>query len=140
MSEYTAEEYQKVCEAFRNMDTRTALDIYGDDSWKHFFSLPIDVAVKKYLDYIYAPDPKVGECWKRRMDNGRMCVISEVKDDFVYFYSCDNGRRNAYAKREFIKYFTITKYKSKYVDYFIKELKEINEKSGDDNECVYHGN
>lgn len=123
MKEYTAEEYRYVLNKIYNMNSEEREKAFGKDEFvadyvEHCSAQEI---IEKYQAYVNTP--KAGEYWKAT--DGRMMIVRYIKDNLVYYYYCSDGLSSFMSIRAFVKNFTRTEYKSKYLEVLIEEMKEV---------------
>ena len=121
---YTAEEYREVLKAIGDM---------GGEERKKVFGVSVLVAtyvkefsaselIEKYRAYVNTP--KTGEYWKRK-ETGEMVVVRRVEKDKVFTYYCDGGVSYQNSLSYFTDTFTRTERKSRYLEDFLEEMKEV---------------
>lgn len=121
---YTAEEYRKVLMLIYDMDTEEREKVFGVSKFipGYIEEFSVSELIEKY--HAYKNAPKAGEYWKRK-DDGEMVVVRYIKDSMVIVYYCNGGFGCSHSLTYFTDYFTKTKYKSKYIEDFLKEMKEM---------------
>lgn len=125
MSEtYTAEEYRDVLNGILDMDVIEREKAFGvsKPALKYVTDCPALEIIEKYRAYKTAP--KVGEYWKGK-ENGVMVVVRYVEENVVHIYCCDGGYGNYFSYKYFVGNFTRTEHKSKYLESFLSEMKEV---------------
>lgn len=120
---YTAEEYREVLNKIYGMDSEKREKAFGKDEFvadyvEHYSAQKI---IEKYRAYVNTP--KVGEYWKRKV-NDEMVVVRRTEKGMVYVYHCDSST-NVFTLKDFAINFTRTAYKSKYLEVFLEEMKEV---------------
>lgn len=128
MSEnYTAEEYREVLKAISDMndaeERKKVFGVYMIFLSSYIRDFSASELIEKYRAYVNTP--KVGEYWKRKR-NGEMVAVRRVEENMAYVYYRD-GSTNILTFTYLLDNFTRTEYKSKYLEAFIEEMKEINE-------------
>lgn len=123
MDEYTAEEYREVLSAIQDMDSVEREKAFGlyETVCTYVKGFSASELIEKYR--AYNDLPKVGEYWKRKDNNG-MVVVRHVEKDVVSIYYLDGGT-NSHSLKYFINTFTRTEHKSKYLEVFLEEMKEV---------------
>lgn len=128
MSEnYTAEEYREVLKAISDMndaeERKKVFGVYMIFLSSYIRDFSASELIEKYRAYVNTP--KVGEYWKRKR-NDEMVAVRRVEENMAYVYYRD-GSTNILTFTYLLDNFTRTEYKSKYLEAFIEEMKEINE-------------
>ena len=126
MSEYTPEKYREVLISIYGMDSTEQEKAFGVDEsiYGYLKDFPPNELIEKYMAYKKAP--KIGEYWGRKED-GQMVVVRYIKSGVVFYYYCSDGVSDYASTCNFVKTFTRTKCKSKYLKDFIEEMKDMNE-------------
>lgn len=121
---HTAEEYREVLKAIYDMDSVEREKAFGVDESVHEYLKDFSTTelIKKYRAYKNAPN--TGEYWKNDEDGG-MVVVRYVERGMVRYYRCNNGTSNCLSIGYFIENFTKTEYRSKYLEAFLEEMKEV---------------
>lgn len=123
MSEYTTEEYREVLKAIYDMDSVERETAFGSDGtvYEYLKNFSATELIEKYRAYYNTP--KTGEYWKNNRD-GRIIVVLRVEENMVYVYYRD-GSTNGITLKYFVGNFTKTEHKSKYLESFLSEMKEV---------------
>lgn len=125
MKEYTAEEYREVLNKIRDMPSYVREAVFGKNrnTLDYIFYDSAQEIIEKYRVYKDSPSPKTGEYWKRKDNNG-MVVVRHVEKDAVSIYYLDGGT-NRHSLKYFTNTFARTEHKSKYLEAFLEEMKEV---------------
>lgn len=120
---YTAEEYRDVLNRILDMGEIEREKAFGvsKPALKYVTDCPALEIIEKYRAYKTAP--KVGEYWKKKED-GEMVVVRRVKTNMVFIYYCDGGY-GSHLLQYFVDNFVRTEHKSKYLEAFLSEMKEV---------------
>ena len=121
---YTAEEYRNVLKGILDMDMFEREEAFGTKkpALKYAIDYPASEIIEKYNVYINMP--RTGEYWKHNVD-GEMVVVRYVDKNTVRVYYCDGGYNNSFSYKYFVGSFAKTEYKSKYLEDFLNEMKEV---------------
>lgn len=120
---YTVEEYRKALSEIYNMGSTEREKAFGVDEsiYEYLKNFSATELMEKYR--IYKNAPKIGEYWKRKDNNG-MVVVRHVEKDVVSIYYLDGGT-NSHSLKYFTNTFARTERKSKYLEAFLEEMKEV---------------
>lgn len=123
MSEYTAEEYREVLNAIYDMNSVERKNIFGVSMLVGGYAKEFSVSelIEKYRAYV---TPKVGEYWKSNSERN-MVIVRYIKDGFVYYYYCSDGLSSYMQFDVFVKNFTKTECKSRYLHLLLEEMEEV---------------
>ena len=123
MSEYTAEEYREVLNKIRDMSPCIRESVFGKDrtTLDYIFYDSAQEIIEKYRAYVNTP--KAGEYWKN--NDGTMIIVRYIKNNIVFYYYCRDGVSSYMRCDTFVGTFKRTEHKSKYLESFMEEMKEV---------------
>lgn len=125
MSEYTAVEYRQVLTAVHDMNSYERKEAFGENRCLSDYIKDVSASelIEKYRAYANAP--KTGEYWKAN-EGRNMIIVRYIQNNIVYYYYCSDGLSSYMQFDVFVKNFTRTERKSRYLHLLFEEMEEVN--------------